>query len=116
MDRMYADILGYTQQELEQNFQEYLERFAETRGWTFDQVVKAFKRYYNGYRFTENETLVYNPFSVLRALRGQELKEYWFETATPSFLINLLKQEAYDFPDIENFTSDSVYYRPFNYT
>jgi hypothetical protein len=44
---------------------------------------------------------VYNPFSILRAFRHQQFKDYWFESATPSFLIHLLKQARYNLPKIE---------------
>jgi hypothetical protein len=44
---------------------------------------------------------VYNPFSILHAFRHQQFKDYWFESATPSFLIHLLKQTRYNLPTIE---------------
>ena len=86
MDRSYADILGYTQTELERSFGEYLARFAQTQSWPRERALEALNVYYDGYRFTENGIRMYNPFSILRALRAQELEPYWFEIATPSFL------------------------------
>ena len=48
---------------------------------------------YNGYHFTENSPAVYNPFSFIKAVRSSELENYWFDSGTPSFLIDLLKKE-----------------------
>jgi hypothetical protein len=59
-------------------------------------------QHYNGYRFSERDIRVYNPYSILHALHKQQILDYWFESATPSFLIHLLKQEQYEFPEIEN--------------
>jgi hypothetical protein len=44
---------------------------------------------------------LYNPFSVLNAFKDLEFRDYWFESATPSFLVNLLRQEDYNLPQIE---------------
>ncbi|MDD5708421.1 MAG: AAA family ATPase [Kiritimatiellae bacterium] len=48
------------------------------------------KEWYNGYRFTKRDVRVYNPFSTLLVLKQKEFINYWFETGTPTFLINLI--------------------------
>ncbi len=102
MHAAYADMLGYTQQEVEMCFKPYIKQLAEKLGCSIEQVIAALTQQYNGYRFSEKEVRVYNPFSILNAFEELEIKDYWFETATPSFLIHLLKQEQYEFPEIEN--------------
>ncbi len=97
----YADMLGYTQEELEVCFAKPIVRLAEKFGWTTFQVFAALARKYNGYRFSDALVRVYNPFSVLNALNDSALRDYWFESATPSFLVNLLRQEQYNLPEIE---------------
>ena len=97
----YADILGYTQEELEHCFEGYIEQLAGQFGWTHGQMLRELAHQYNGYRFCEKDVRVYNPFSILHALNEQRLRDYWFETATPSFLINLLKQQRYPLPTLE---------------
>ncbi len=87
----YSAMCGYTQQELEENFTQHLEGadLEEVRAW------------YNGYSW-EGEK-VYNPAAILAFLQEeQQFASYWFETATPGFLIELLKQRYYHIPDFEN--------------
>ncbi|OGT52448.1 MAG: hypothetical protein A3E84_03355 [Gammaproteobacteria bacterium RIFCSPHIGHO2_12_FULL_42_13] len=92
----YADICGYTQTELEKEFHEYL----------IDNNVDKIKLklWYNGYNFAGSETQkVYNPFDILLFLSSYgEYKSYWFETGSPSFLIKLIQQNKYYFPEMEN--------------
>jgi hypothetical protein len=102
MHAAYADILGYTQEEVETCFKPHITQLAEKLGWSREQVIIKLAQHYNGYRFSEKEIHVYNPFSILNAFEELEFRNYWFESATPSFLINLLKQEQYEFPEIEN--------------
>ena len=101
MDGQYADMLGYTQDELEKAFQEEMLRLAAAVAWTPKQVKTALAQYYNGYRFSERNIRVYNPFSILRAFHHQALQDYWFESATPTFLVNLLQEKRYNLLHIE---------------
>jgi len=101
MDMSYADMLGYTQEELETYFSEEMRKMAGVYQSTPEEMRATFALYYNGYRFSEHDVRVYNPFSVLNAFRHQVLKEYWFESATPTFLVNLLREKQYNLPQIE---------------
>ena len=59
------------------------------------------KKWYNGYSW-DGKSSVYNPFSLLHFFRGKEFKNYWFESGTPTFLINLAKrQELFDFEKVK---------------
>ncbi len=98
----YADMLGYTESELDAYFGDYLARFAEDTGWSVAEVKARLARQYDGYRFSEKDVNVYNPFSVLNAFNESALKNYWFETGTPTFLVNQLKQDRYPLPNIEH--------------
>ena len=49
---------------------------------------------------------VYNPFSILSVLKAKKFKNYWFETATPSFLVNVIKEKNYNVPEIEHLQLD----------
>ncbi len=101
MNEGYADMLGYTQEELCSCFQEHIQRLAEKFGWSETQVLEALARKYNGYRFSQKNLLVYNPFSILHAFTDLELQDYWFESAAPTFLTHFLRQEHYNLPKIE---------------
>ncbi|MCP4397574.1 MAG: AAA family ATPase, partial [bacterium] len=101
MSEVYAGLLGYTSEELLTSFATYLDRFAQQLEWTREQLIAKLAEQYNGYRFSKRELHVYNPCSILKSLHNIDFEPYWFETATPTFLINLLRQEQYEFPEIE---------------
>jgi hypothetical protein len=106
----YAGLLGYTQAELEDSFQEHIARFAATAGQSPAQVVATLAQHYDGYRFSTRPLRVYNPFSTLNALKEMEFRNYWFETGTPSFLVNLLHEKRYAPPQIEGLqVSEAVF-------
>ncbi len=101
MQEEYATMLGYTENELDACFQSPIARLAARLGETEEQTRATLARYYNGYRFSTSPERVYNPFSVLSALQQRALKNYWFETGTPTFLINLLRERRYTLPNLE---------------
>ncbi len=78
MDENFSDMLGYTQEELEACFAEYIRKLAQKTGESLENTLDSLKKYYDGYRFSEKDVRVYNPFSVLRALSNLKLKKYWF--------------------------------------
>lgn len=96
LDARYADICGYTQTELEHSFKEHLNH--ELVDWVL------LKKWYNGYNFAgSDEQKVYNPFDVLLFIKkGYRYQNYWFETATPTFLVRLFEKKNYFIPDLES--------------
>lgn len=114
MSTQYAALLGYTQAELADCFQAHIERMATETGRTPDQVVDALARYYDGYRFSSRNIRVYNPFSTLYALREMALGSYWFETGTPTFLVNLLREQRYALPELEGLQTDPSVFGAFD--
>jgi hypothetical protein len=95
-------MMGYTQEELETCFADHIGEFSRETGQTPEQIKKTLKAQYDGYRFSEKDVRVYNPFSVLMALDEKAFKNYWFETGTPAFLVNLLRERNWYLPEIEN--------------
>ncbi|WP_342665153.1 AAA family ATPase [Thiothrix lacustris] len=87
----YSSLCGYTQVELEQNFADYLP------GVNLEQM----RRWYNGYNWLGES--VYNPFDVLLFLQEKRYRSHWFATATPTFLLKLLKAGQYYLPELEHF-------------
>jgi hypothetical protein len=108
MHRRYAEMLGYTQSELETDFAGYTRAFAEERGCSEAEIIDGLKDHYNGYRFSEKDVKVYNPFSVLKALDEKAFKNYWFETGTPTFLVDLLRERHFPLPMIETLQTDET--------
>ena len=92
LDARFTTICGYTDADLDEVFAPELPGLdrAEIKHW------------FNGYRWGGEETTsVYNPFDVLLLLQKRVFEPYWFETATPTFLINLLKQRGVFTPRLD---------------
>ena len=102
MSDKYAALLGYTQEELESYFPEYISELAESHSLNAEAILNEIKFWYNGYRFSKAENKVYNPFSCLLLFEKKEFMNYWFETGTPTYLIELIKKYNYDVQDFEN--------------
>lgn len=97
----YSTLLGYSEPELEQYFSIFIKRMAKDLKMSYNQCQELLKNWYNGYRFTKKDEKVYNPYSVLSVFENKDFRNYWFETGTPSFLVNLIKQKDYPIPVIE---------------
>jgi hypothetical protein len=102
MQSDYAELLGYTDEEIFRYFKDYIPSLAEANGLSYEDCVESLRTWYNGYRFSQKEAKVYNPFSILNALKSRSFKTFWFETGTPSFLVNLIKEKDYPIPNIES--------------
>jgi hypothetical protein len=90
-DDEYASICGITLPELKDNFEYGIHKFAEKEGCTPEEMMERLREQYDGYHFTKSMVDVFNPFSLLYAFTRCELNSYWFQTGTPSFVINMLK-------------------------
>ena len=98
MHPKYATMLGYTQEELESNFEEEIVVTSALLSLSRTELIDKMRLWYNGYRFEENAETVYNPVSVNTFFSFQKFENFWFSTGTPTFLINILKKEGlYDF-------------------
>ncbi|MCB1115556.1 MAG: AAA family ATPase [Chlamydiia bacterium] len=93
MDPKYAGIMGYTEKELRENFQDHIKQIAKERGKqvTEKSIIDEIRMWYNGYRFSENPLTVYNPYSTLHYFSDKKAESYWYSTGTPSFLIDEVK-------------------------
>lgn len=94
-DSAYSEILGYTEKEIIDNYPEYLEQASKHLNIPFDELILQIKEMYNGYSF-DGKKQVYNPFSVLNFLGEKEFKNYWFDSGTPTFLVDFIKQNLID--------------------
>jgi len=95
LDRSYATICGYTQNDVETSFQEHLQ------GQDFAKIAK----WYNGYKWLGEG--VYNPFDILLFIqKGFVYDNYWFSTATPTFLLKLIEKNNYFLPNLEYMLKD----------
>lgn len=102
----YADICGLTEQELHDNFDEDIMLLAEDNDMTKDECYAKLKKMYDGYKFSEAEVPgMYNPFSILNTLASLQFRSYWFETGTPTILVEYLKKTNYN---LDNLTTEGI--------
>jgi hypothetical protein len=87
----YAAICGYTQQELETCLDEHINHAAKERGETRTDLLDKVLYWYDGYSW-DGKTRVYNPFSTLKFLTEPKFVDYWFGSATPSFMLDIVKR------------------------
>ena len=90
MDARAADLLGYTHEEVLAYFPEHLDALAATLGTTREEAFARLVQWYDGYRFHRNGPALFNPVSVGKCLDAREFKNWWFETGTPTFLMEML--------------------------
>ena len=96
LDYNYATLCGITHKELAENFHPELEQLGQMQSLSLDETFETMVKQYDGYHFHPNREGVFNPFSTLNALEKREFGDYWFQTGTPTFLVELLKKSEYD--------------------
>ena len=92
MNPRFAAICGITEDELLTQMSDYIDEFANNKGKSREEVIMSLKRQYDGYHFTWPSPDIYNPFSLLNSVQDCMFKSYWFESGTPTFLIEKLKE------------------------
>lgn len=96
MREPYISLCGITEKEIHDNLEIELHELATTLNITYEEVCSKLKEYYDGYHFVENTEGIYNPFSLLNTFKYNKFNNYWFETGTPTYLVELLKRSHYD--------------------
>lgn len=107
MNQKYSTLLGITENEIKDNFGSYLESFTEEKNISKEDLLQKIRNWYNGYLFASSGERVYNPFSTLLLFENKEFRNYWFETGTPGFLINILKKTDFPLPDLESVETEA---------
>ncbi len=108
MDASCATLCGYTQEELEFYFSESIDAIAEIEATSRSETLAKIKYWYNGYRFSDEEITVYNPVSTTNLCDLKKFQNHWFETGTPTFLIDLIKKEQFDLEKMEFNYEDEI--------
>ena len=90
VDAEYSALCGYTETDLDTVFAPELD------GLDREQI----RSWYNGYNWTGES--VYNPFDVLLLFQKRQFRSWWFETATPTFLVDLLTERHTFVPRLEH--------------
>lgn len=102
----YNEICGISQNELDRYFHKELEVFDKAK----------IKEWYNGYKWHMCADTLYNPFSILNFFSCGDFVNYWFNTGTPTFLMEISKKEHFykidevsvDISDIQNFDIENI--------
>lgn len=103
MDPAYYEICGISENELNEYFDTEIGELAEVNELTKEQAYDRLRSEYDGYHFCENVSGIYNPFSVLSTLRKNRFGNYWFETGTPTYLVELLKKSDFQLDRIDGY-------------
>ena len=121
----YEALCGITEEELHTRFAESIREMAVSEGCTEEEMRQRFKRHYDGYHFSEGMTDIYNPFSVLNAFDSQRIRDYWFASGTPTYLIRLMNHfhegidqltgKYYSLDEFVNYKADTEYPLPMIY-
>ena len=100
MDESYDTLCGITEEEMHRYFEEGIQKLADRYDISYEEACARLKKRYDGYHFVEYGTGVYNPFSLLSTFRANKFGSFWFETGTPTFLVQLLQRENFYLPDL----------------
>ena len=92
----YSAICGISQSEIETQMQEPVKRMAESLGISYEETLEELKHNYDGYHFSGRSEDIYNPFSLIKSLDAQDFGSYWFDTGTPTYLLEKLKNSEID--------------------
>ena len=111
--RQFATICGYSQKELESNFEDYLQNLGAVLELKKIPLLAKIKAWYNGYSWNGKDRL-YNPFSILNLLAEQQFDNYWFATGTPTFLMKLIKKMELDTTTLENQRVSKIVFDSYN--
>ncbi len=104
-------LVGYAPEEVKTYFEAPIQLIATNKKMGKEELWQAIKTWYNGYSW-DGEQFVYNPFSILCFLEEQRLRNFWFRSGTPSFLIHLLKDRfVYQ---LENMQVDDTVFESYN--
>ena len=100
MDARYQTICGITEKEMHEYFEEGIKFVAENNELTIEETCEKLSKRYDGYHFHQKSEGIYNPFSLLNTFAKGEFGSYWFETGTPTFLVQLLQRDKFYLPDL----------------
>ena len=104
LSNRYDTLLGITEQELHTVFAEGINELAEEDSCSVKEIMESLKLHYDGYHFSKRMVDVYNPFSILNTFAKLDMKNYWFASGTPSYLVRLLGNSQ---EDVMEYTSQN---------
>lgn len=101
MTKPFACLCGLTDEEVDRDLAPYIANYAEEKGMSYEAARELMRRMYDGYHFVADSPGLYNPFSLMNALLWKDCIGYWFESGTPTMLVEMLKRQHYPLDSIE---------------
>ena len=98
----YSAICGISQSELERDMTGPVQALADKQEISYDDASAQLKHNYDGYHFCEESEDIYNPFSLIKSLNEKRFGSYWFETGTPTYLVERLRRNPIDETTLDN--------------
>ena len=102
MQPEFSAICGITEEELHTVFEPDIAMLAEEYECSPEDMRRRLKERYDGYHFSGKSPDIYNPFSILKAFAQKEIKDYWFESGTPTYLIRQIRHFQTDILSLDN--------------
>ena len=96
LDKRYESLCGITESELYSVFKDSIEELAEVEDVSVEQTKARLKEMFDGYHFSKRMTDIYNPFSIINTFAKNEVRNYWFKSGTPSYIVRLLSRTNED--------------------
>ena len=125
MTYRFEGLCGITEEELHHQFAEPIRQMATLENCTDAEIKQRLKQQYDGYHFSERMTDIYNPFSILNAFYNNVIRDYWFASGTPTYLIRLMNHfhegidqltgKYYSLEEFVNYKADVEYPLPMFY-
>ncbi len=97
----FQTICGISNEELLSQLNQGIQDFADYNGYTVDDTIRYFKAKYDGYHFSPKMLDVYNPYSVINALKDKQFGDFWFNSGTPTALLKLISKFNIKMEDYE---------------
>jgi len=107
------DLLGITHQELLTYFPDYIEKAVTHFQISQEELLQQVQFWYDGYNFTTGIPL-YNPFSILNFFHAMRFANYWFATGTPTFLVNIIRDNAIQPKELEDIQVPETFFEKYS--
>ena len=98
----YSAICGISQVELENNMQDAVQTLADNQNVSYKVALELLKYNYDGYHFCDKSEDIYNPFSLIKSLNEKRFGSYWFDSGTPTYLVERLRRNPIDETTLDN--------------
>ncbi|MCD8386982.1 MAG: ATP-binding protein [Bacteroidales bacterium] len=88
----YAAVCGITLEEIRRELKASVEALAAEYGCDEETTLQELRSYYDGYKFRWPSPDIFNSYSLINCFDWKEIKPFWFQTGTPTFVVETLKK------------------------